>query len=412
MRIHNILPQMTDFEQFIIDNEYSDTSVLLLSKTKDNGIDINLAVNTIEGRKKLKNKLPQWYKNPSIVYPDRLSVEQCSSGETAEYKADVAKSIIGGKGKIADITGGLGVDTWAFSHIASEVLYNEQNTKLYEAVCKNFIQLKAKNIITFNETISAENTAFLFNNFKPDLIYLDPARRSNTGKKVFRIADCEPNLLLLKDKLFEYTNEILVKLSPMADTSKISEELGKEVREIHIIGSKGECKELLVRLSKERQDDPIIKVYDNGASITFSQKEENVAEANFIENDIDIVGKYLLEPGKALMKSGFFNGLSARYGLQKFDISTHLYVCCDLPKEIIKLCKIFIIKKITKLNKNSIKELSNSIKEAEVTSKNIPMTSNEFRKKLKVKSGGKFHIFGIKTKSMGNMIIVAEKIVS
>ena len=69
MRIHNILPQMTDFEQFIIDNEYSDTSVLLLSKTKDNGIDINLAVNTIEGRKKLKNKLPQWYKNPSLVYP-------------------------------------------------------------------------------------------------------------------------------------------------------------------------------------------------------------------------------------------------------------------------------------------------------------------------------------------------------
>ena len=50
----------------------------------------DLALTTLEVRRKLRDKVPQWHAVPSLVYPLRISGEQCSSSATARYKASVA----------------------------------------------------------------------------------------------------------------------------------------------------------------------------------------------------------------------------------------------------------------------------------------------------------------------------------
>ena len=111
-------------KEFIQEHENDDTARLILSRNKWPDIDIDKAVTIIECRKKIRTKLPEWYEIPEIIYPDRLSSEQSSSSATAKYKASVASRIANG-GRIADLTGGLGADSLAFSRVASQVMYNE-----------------------------------------------------------------------------------------------------------------------------------------------------------------------------------------------------------------------------------------------------------------------------------------------
>ena len=54
--------------------------------------DFDLALTTLEVRRKLRTKVPEWYDVLSLRYPLRVSGEQCSSAETARYKAAVARA--------------------------------------------------------------------------------------------------------------------------------------------------------------------------------------------------------------------------------------------------------------------------------------------------------------------------------
>ena len=77
------------FADFILQHEGDDPVRLLLARDKYPDVDIDLAVTTLEVRRKLRTKVPEWYAVPSLVYPFRLSGEQCSSSETARYKASL-----------------------------------------------------------------------------------------------------------------------------------------------------------------------------------------------------------------------------------------------------------------------------------------------------------------------------------
>lgn len=59
----------------------------------------SLAVNTIEGRKKLRKKLPEWVACSRLVYPSTLCTEQCSSSDTARYKASIVQRIFNEHGR-------------------------------------------------------------------------------------------------------------------------------------------------------------------------------------------------------------------------------------------------------------------------------------------------------------------------
>ena len=399
--------------KFIQEHIDDDTTRLILDRDKWPDTDIELAVNCIESRRKLKGKVREWHENPRLIFPVKLSAEQCSSDATASHKASIAEKIAeGGAFRIADLTGGLGVDTWYFSYRASEVLYNEMQYPLYEAAQHNFKELGCSNIRLSNKQIDNSNVSEIIAGFKPDIVYMDPARRGEGGKKVFLIEECTPDVLTLKDIIFENVRHILIKLSPMADITMVCERLGSSCREVHVIGAAGECKELLIWMDREWSGGYSITAtelcpYGTHHSFSFTPEEEKVAKAVICSHIKP--GDILFEPGKALMKSGAFNSISEKTGMEKLGASTHYYIAdpCCIPQD---LGKVYRIERCEALNKRSIKSISQEYPKAEVTARNIPMDTDTLRKKLGVTSGGDTHIFGLRSDHIGPLLIVTSRL--
>ena len=451
---------MERLTEFVIKHLNDDTSRLILDRSKYPEIDIDLAVSCIESRRKLKGKVQEWYDQPGLVFPLKLSAEQCSSSATGKYKAELAQKIAERSldfarddkeearddmkwWTIADLTGGLGVDSWFFSQKASKVVYCEMQEALCKAASHNYKILNAGNIIVNNIMITGESCRMLAGH-TPDIIYMDPARRGEGGKKVFLIEDCTPDVLGLKEELFKISRHLLIKLSPMADITMVCDRLGDTCREVHVVATGGECKELLIWMDRDWHQEATIHAVELNSNtptsaFTFRQSEEkqNViapkegwhlggigifpppgrgrgpleewegANGALCQPDV-----YLFEPGKALMKAAPYNLIASRFGICKLGKSTHYYIVDSSQKadELKQYGKVFAIKEWLSLDKRTIKEVGKKYPKAEVTARNIPMDTDTLRKKLGVTSGDDAHIFGLKSDSEGNLLIVADRI--
>ena len=398
-------------KEFIQEHENDDTARLMLSGNRWPDIDIDKAVTIIECRKKIRTKLPEWYEIPEIIYPDRLSFEQSSSSATAKYKASIADRIVNG-GRIADLTGGLGADSIAFSRVASQVMYNEMEPVRAEAARHNFPLLGAENIsvssFCVEEAGKSEGAANFWETlkrFSPDLVYMDPARRSATGSKVFLLEDCSPDVLTLIPDIFGICNNLLLKLSPMADISMLLKRLqdhGAGTKELHIVSAGGECKELLLWCTPSTTDDTALIINENGNILRTSIAAESAAVPQFLQDAAQLNSmQFLFEPGKALAKAGLFNAIctmqdNANDGtmLLKAGRSTHLYFT-DSQNNASNFGKTFKIIGLAPFCKQGIRDFSAKYPRAEVSARNLPLTSEELRRKLKVQSGGDIHIFGL-----------------
>lgn len=403
---------------FISEHLSDDTTRLILDKSKWPEIDMETVVNCIESRRKLKGKVQEWYDEPRLVFPVRLSAEQCSSSATAQYKATLAERIADKEGWcIADLTGGLGVDCWFFSKKAARVLYNEMQVPLSDAAGYNFKILGATNIIVRNNIARKETINDILSEIYPDIVYMDPARRGEGGRKVFLIEECTPDVLTLKDEIFRVSRNILIKLSPMADISMVCSRLGSTCREVHIVSSEGECKELLIWLDRDWKGEYSISAVElpagfpekSASVLTFTPEEEKTSAARLAEEP----GEYLFEPGKSLTKAGAFNTTGIRMDICKFGISTHYYTTSSIDKaELLKgYGKVFKILSSSPLDKRNIKSTGKCYPKAEVTARNIPITSEALRKKIGCASGGDVHIFGLRSDVKGNLLIVGKRII-
>lgn len=390
-----------DFTSFILQHDADDLGALALSRDKwaAEVEDFSLALSTLEVRRKLRGKVPEWVAVPSLRYPLPLSAEQCSSSRTARYKAGVAAAACGGNGmRLADLTGGLGVDSWAFSQHFSEVLYNEMNPALAEAATWNFRTLGAGNITVRCQELVPGGLSALLDGFQADLLFLDPARRAADGRKVFRLEACQPDVLQLLPELLQAAPRVLLKLSPMADISMVCKQLGA-VRAAHVVAAEGECKELLLVLERGYEGPYSLTVYEGGAVMEVPEETAPVY-ASAPEG-------WLFEPGKALLKAGAFT-LPCRYGLAKLSRHTHLYTAPSPVSALTPFGKWFRILESVPFSNRSIKDLGRRYPSAEVTARNLPVTSDQLRVKLKVRSGGPVHIFGCTVGLDRYLLVVAN----
>ena len=406
-----------NFVDFILAHEADDLGRLALSRERfaRQVEDFDLALTTLEVRSKLRTKVPEWVAVPSLHFPLRLSGEQCSSSATARYKAAVALAACPGKAApcVADLTGGLGVDCWAFAQVFGEVLYSEMQPELAAAAQHNFRELGLGNVTVQNATLGASelpagpgavgpaaSVAAILGLFCPDILYLDPARRSAGGRKVFRLEDCQPQVLDLLPELLEACPRLLLKLSPMADITLINRQLGC-VKAVHVVAAEGECKELLLLLEKGCEDPPALHIFENGATAQLPGGE-TPAYAEALPTD------WLFEPGKALLKAGAFDW-PCRFGLRKLGRHTHYYSAPEPVSEITPFGKWYQILETVPLNNRSIKETGKRYPQAEVTARNIPLTSDQLRAKLKVASGGAVHLFGLHVDHLnGNFLLICQ----
>ena len=239
-----------EVQAFIKEHDGDDPFQLSLNYSDVDGVPMPLISEQISGRQKAKSKLPSWYANKRVIFPPRLSMEQCSSEITANYKASLAQ----GKTFI-DLTGGAGVDTWALSKVFDNGTYVEQNRELTSISKSNFKALGATNITILYST--AEE--FLSDlNDQVDFIYIDPARRDNNKNRVYLLADCLPDITRLLPELREKAQAVLVKTSPMMDIDlSISKLAG--IAEVHVVAIDNDCKEVLYMNSPKSSDDIVVK---------------------------------------------------------------------------------------------------------------------------------------------------------
>ena len=389
-------------EAFILEHGNDDPVKLLLSKGKWKDIDVDTAVSTIEGRRRMERKIPSW-NGHSLIYPDRLCTEQCSSEPTALLKASIAQRIAGKDFRLADLTGGIGADSWAFSLSGRQILHNEAKPALSEAVRHNFGVLGLNNVSfssfmvvldSVPEDDRSRHLDSVLGDFHPDIIFLDPARRSETGKKVFLLEDCSPDVIPLMPSLLRESPEVLMKLSPMADIPMVIGRLGEEVSEVHVVGLDGECKELLLRISRGFKGECTLHVHDGGRELVLPYRSEKESKAAFFSGEDqflhDTAGGKLFIPGKTLSKAGLFNWISEKWDMKKAAPSAHIYFIPEgkeIPKEASSMGRIFDIAEAVPFSSSVLKSLGKKYPKADVLSKDMPLTSEALARKLGVKSG-------------------------
>lgn len=385
-----------DLRDFILEHENDDTASLVLHRERWPEIDLALAAQCIASRRKLRFKVPEWYALPSVICPLSLSAEQCSSSATAAYKAGLAS---GARAKrIADLTGGLGVDSWQFSKQADAVLYNEMNPLLVDAARDNLKALSCSNVEFSSLQIGAENLPALLEGFRPDLVFMDPARRGEGGRKVFLPEECTPDVLTLQDIILDRGIRMLVKLSPMADISLLLRKFHC-VKELHIVEAGGECKELLLLMEAGFDAEPemvvtIVDTADGPRSLRFHPSEEKDAAPLFIASAPE-AGQLLFEPGAALSKSGAFNLISKLGKLQKCGPNAHLYCGHSHTAALDPFGKFFEILAVEPFGKASMKDYAKRWPDAEISARALPVSSDNLRVKMKLKGGGDVHIFAL-----------------
>lgn len=384
-----------DIQQFIDNNLDENISKLLLKGSPFESINIQSIVEQIEAKKRSKHKLPTWFHNKNIYYPNKLNIEQTSSELTAKYKSE----LIDGK-SIIDITGGFGVDSYYFSKKFSTVIHCEINQHLSEIVKHNFKQLQVNNIEIISENginyISKFSTTY-------DWIYIDPSRRHDNKGKVFKLKDCAPNVPEHLEFFFEYTENILIKTSPLLDISLGVEEL-QNVKTIIVVAVNNEVKELLWILKKD---------YHSKINIqTVNHTKQGCQYFDFIWNNEPITSvayekplKYLYEPNAAIMKSGGFNIVSENFGIYKLHKHSHLYTSNNLLEFP---GRKFLIKKILPCNKKAFKK--EGLNKANITTRNFPESVNNIRKKFKIVDGGNIYLFFTTDAENQKVILICDKV--
>lgn len=360
----------------------------------------------VEGRERTADKLPTFAAIEDWWYPVRLSCEQCSSELTARYKAHIIGSSNPPNHKCLDLTGGYGVDTFFLSELFEETDYVEQNAELCRIAEHNFALGRKSKVERQKLSIAVHNTTaedFLLSSpeqIRWGLIFLDPARRDSHGGKVFRLGDCTPNVVELMPDLVSHLapeGRIMLKLSPMIDLTQAIKELqtphGRPSREeikwdIHVVAVKNEVKEVLL-LSHQKSDVSTqtitaIDLDKKEQAFVFTREEEKAATVSFVHGTLSPC-TFLYEPNAAILKGGAYKLVSERFGLQKLDVNTHLYVSDklveDFPGRVWKTSPL-----------PSPKE--RVISQANVIVRNYPLTAEQLKKKLHLRDGGTAYVIG------------------
>ena len=385
-------------KQFVQDHLSEDPAQLLLRYVGKTDFDLKFAVQQVQSRQKAKHKLPSWFANPDIIFPVSLSMEQASSEDTANFKASLAQGKI-----LIDLTGGFGVDTFSLSETFQKAIYCERNSELAEIASHNFDLLNPGKFEIVKgdslECLSKSDQVF-------DLVYLDPARRGDHNQKLYKLADCEPDIVSNWEAVQSKANAVLIKASPMLDIKQAISEL-PEIQKIWVISVKNEVKEVLLLWEKRKEiDKRIIQTVDlqSGGPMEFSftYEEEESSESIFGE-----VEKYLIEPYAAILKAGAFRSFGKRFGLKKLHPNSHVYTCSILPKGIPG--RIFEVVREIHNPKKELKTLFPNGK-VNVLTRNYALSADELKKKYRLKDGGDRFLIGTKVGERFTLMLVSPYI--
>jgi len=489
--------------EFIQEYREKDTRQLALQSARFPDVDMPYALDQIKGWQTARRKLPTWAACDGIVYPPHLSMEQCSSEPTAQYKLNLAmewarrvesselrvESSEGGvessenevesselrvesselrvdnsseqpatlnsqlstlnchASSMTDLTGGFGVDFSFTSCAFASATYVERNAQLCHMVEHNLPLLGIDNA----KVVCADAVDYLSTLDMQTMIFLDPARRDQHGAKTVMLADCTPDVVQLLPLLLKKSRFTMLKLSPMLDWHKAVEDLHGMVREVHIVSVGGECKELLLVLSKEIESGLKVFCADleaGGSSLSSGSSSSSSSSCSSLSSEPSFPrtpsspsapshpstpslsaslfvyapsssspapnsklktqnSKFLYEPNASIMKAGCFDELAAAYGVSPVSRNSHLFLA-EQPVEGFP-GRAFSIERVTTLNKRELRQALAGIEKANIATRNFPLSVAELRKRLKLKDGGDVYIFATTTAEGEHVLLISHK---
>ena len=395
--------------EFIREYRERDIRQLALQANRFPDVDMPYALDQIQGWQIARRKLPKWAARDGVIFPPHLSMEQCSSEPTAQYKLNLAMEWaerVGHASSMTDLTGGFGVDFSFTSCAFAAATYVERNEQLCHIVEHNLPLLGLNNATV----VCADAVEYLSTVEPQTMLFLDPARRNEHGAKTVMLADCTPDVVQLLPKLLEKSRFTMLKLSPMLDWHKAVDDLQGTVREVHIVSVGGECKELLLVLSTVVESE--LKVYcadlstASGSSSLFVYTPDSsapVANSKLKTQN----SKILHEPNASIMKAGCFDELAAAYGVSPVSRNSHLFLS-DEPVDGFP-GRSFVVERVTTMNKSELRKALAGIAKANIATRNFPLTVAELRKRLKIKDGGDAYIFATTTAEGEHLLLISRK---
>ena len=380
--------------EFIRIHADEDVRQLAFLGKKNPEVDMAYALDQIAGRQKARVKIPSWASIDGIVYPPHISMEQCSSEQTARYKARIA----GNGEKIVDLTAGFGVDMAFMSAGFKQAVHVEMQPQLCAISSENYKHLGLNHV----QVVCSDGVGYLHQMEHADLIFIDPARRDQHGARTYGIADCTPNVLEIIDEMLQKADRVMIKLSPMLDWQKTVADVGN-VSQVHIVSVGNECKELLLEVKNGKGEK--VKVFCVNDDQVFSYE---IGELHSFTPSPLHPFTFLYEPNASVMKAGCFNLISHRFGITQPDANSHLFLSDKLVEGFPG--RRFVIERVSTMNKRELKEALAGIDKANVAVRNFPLSVADLRKRLKLKDGGDVYIFATTDAKKGHLVMVCRKI--
>lgn len=336
------------------------------------------------------------------IYRKR-SLEQSSGTAAAVYKASLFKGVV-----CLDLTGGLGIDTLAFSHHFSQVHHIEPD-KITSDLANHNLKISGRENITFHKQTAEE---FLVKySERASLIYADPSRRDESGR-VFRLSECVPDITLLREELKTLAEKVMLKLSPMYDIHQLLREL-PDTQWVKVVSVRGEVKEILVGWDNENQTSGVkisaVLLKDDGSVLVeLSRKadeEQEPAEILRIEKI-----NWVCLPDPAITKAGLTDVAALAYNMSRISMQ-HDALGSETRPDGFPGRSFKVVEKLTYNPKGLQKLIRRSgWKSAHIYRRDFPVEVPQLHKKFGLPMGPDVHLLFLSDAENNRQVLVCEQV--
>jgi 16S rRNA G966 N2-methylase RsmD len=388
MNLKLLQPQV---RQYLLEHIHTNVAQFILQSHPFESITAQDLAQQLLGLQKARTKFPDWFHNKQILFPPKRNIEQSSSHVTGQYKS----RIVPGNSMI-DITGGMGVDVYAFAKAYSKTTHIEIDPALHELTRHNLAALA-----TNTESHCMDGMQYLKNSTQRfDLIYIDPSRKTAKTNKAILLQEYEPNVIQHLDLLFSKSENILVKTSPLLDIKAGLQQLEK-VSEIHVVAVKNEVKEVLWLLQPHAKNPKVmvVNLETDQPELRFEYHAQSSPSYNCLKS-------YLYEPHAGIMKSQAHGEIREQFHVSKIDQDAHLFTSDHLVEFP---GRTFQVMATHRYKPKIIKRLYGNSARAVVT-RNFRESVHQLRSKYKLSEHETDYLFFTSLKDQGKVVIEAKKL--
>jgi hypothetical protein len=355
-----------------------DLREVALLKNKHKDIDFQFFITQLGLLKKSENKFPTFFKNRCFF--TEKSYQQATSEFLAVWKSNQFSGKI-----LFDLTGGLGIDDWAYSKHFEHIYSFDTDFELNKLVRENCTILNIENITRFDKSAEEVIDSIEY----CDVIYIDPDRRPISDSRVHSLYHMQPDIFNIISAVEGKYDKIIIKLSPLFDVKEVFKQIPL-VSEVWCLAVKNEMKEVLAIIDSKSNTKQILAA-DLSANYEHIYSSDNV-EVNSIQA-YNKNEKYFYEPNHALIHSGlwkkYFQDLNGKVVNDQIPYMVLEEKLNDFYGRKFMIVSILDFKPKELMNYFK----TNGISKANISRRNFKLNPFEIYNKLKLKEGGDDYLF-------------------